>query len=1010
VAVLVTGAFLLRDPIRAAWRQELVRRALTAADDAGRGTIEPRLTVAQISRAASLMTPRRAAAAEALLRHIDDDVSPDALHGKGIAFFLGGDTHAAIDHFRRAVAGESHATWWSDLSAAELTAGASEQDPERYVAALEAADKALALEAGLSTARSNRALAIERLGFTGTAVAEWRKALAVEGSAAWLGVISAHVGELSRKPVARDVWRAAQGRLAAVGPAELEQLIDSHPQEARLWGESVFLPLWAQQRLAGENGDLYLDAARTIGNRLAMRSGERLLRDAVAGIDAFVSANDRLQLDAMALALTTYMSARRAFKDGPSESIGAELERTRRAFAACGSPMAGVAELYRAMNALQLNRPVEARPILAALIGREPGYVALTADAERFIALIDARNGHWGDALATATSASERFASLGESSNAAEAELLVGDIVGFLGQPHLAWRHFVRAADAFSSAGLLNRLQIAAAEMSFLEIGRQRWSEALAISRVELTLGTEPDQVAHAHLRAGLAAFELGDAARAQASLRAARIAARRAGGMTERLLGDIAGVEGRILSVSAPDQAIIRITESIDYQARSGRAFALPGLYLERGRAKLALGADAKALSDFEHGIAMLEVQRTRVFDYELRAGLLDHPRELFREAVSLLIRNGDVERAWEYLERGRARALLDELGDVTPDAEAMRVAMVRESLDETMLLVSYAVLPEGLAIFVVGRDSVDVRWSRAPPDDVRNVAETLVTAVRDRGDVPPAAARAYDVLIRPIRDRIDGRTTLVVVPDVVLEHVPFEALFDRSSRSYLVHSHELLRVPSAAVFVVCRRRAEAAGAAPPRSIAIFANPDPPSGLSLSSLPAADLEAPRIARRYAEPLLLQRELATAERFRREAPRHEVVQFSGHARVDRAEPWKSSLIFDQKLSAREVATMSFSRTRLAILGACSTLAPNTDRVEGTSAMAKSFLIAGVPAVIGSLWDVDDRHAAALMIRLHERLVRGLPAAAALRDVQREMSRDRHPAEWAAFTVLGADRP
>jgi len=151
------------------------------------------------------------------------------------------------------------------------------------------------------------------------------------------------------------------------------------------------------------------------------------------------------------------------------------------------------------------------------------------------------------------------------------------------------------------------------------------------------------------------------------------------------------------------------------------------------------------------------------------------------------------------------------------------------------------------------------------------------------------------------------------------------------------------------------------------------------------------------------------RDAATAASFRDQALRHGIVQFSGHAVIDRGEPWKSALMFDTPLTAREIGAIHFSRTRLAILAACSTLAFDGARVEGTSAIARSFLTAGVPTVIGSLWDVDDAGAAAFVVRLHERLARGLAPAAALRDVQREFIHDpaRHDASvWAAFTVIG----
>ena len=80
-------------------------------------------------------------------------------------------------------------------------------------------------------------------------------------------------------------------------------------------------------------------------------------------------------------------------------------------------------------------------------------------------------------------------------------------------------------------------------------------------------------------------------------------------------------------------------------------------------------------------------------------------------------------------------------------------------------------------------------------------------------------------------------------------------------------------------------------------------------------------------------------------------------------------------------------------------------------VEGVSSLARAFVIAGVPAVVGTLWDIDDREAAFVVRRLHEELARGVRPELALRSAQRAaiQSTDpgvRDPRYWSAFSVLG----
>ena len=75
-------------------------------------------------------------------------------------------------------------------------------------------------------------------------------------------------------------------------------------------------------------------------------------------------------------------------------------------------------------------------------------------------------------------------------------------------------------------------------------------------------------------------------------------------------------------------------------------------------------------------------------------------------------------------------------------------------------------------------------------------------------------------------------------------------------------------------------------------------------------------------------------------------------------------------------------------------------------------MARSFIAAGVPVVVASLWPVDSDATAPLMIKFHEyRKTQRLPTAEALQRAQRDMigSTDenfRKPHAWAAFVAFG----
>ena len=70
----------------------------------------------------------------------------------------------------------------------------------------------------------------------------------------------------------------------------------------------------------------------------------------------------------------------------------------------------------------------------------------------------------------------------------------------------------------------------------------------------------------------------------------------------------------------------------------------------------------------------------------------------------------------------------------------------------------------------------------------------------------------------------------------------------------------------------------------------------------------------------------------------------------------------------------------------------------------------AFLYAGTPAIVTTLWKVDDRASFILMREFYDRLMKGQGPAEALRGAQSAAMREfPHPFFWAAFGVTGATR-
>jgi CHAT domain-containing protein len=95
---------------------------------------------------------------------------------------------------------------------------------------------------------------------------------------------------------------------------------------------------------------------------------------------------------------------------------------------------------------------------------------------------------------------------------------------------------------------------------------------------------------------------------------------------------------------------------------------------------------------------------------------------------------------------------------------------------------------------------------------------------------------------------------------------------------------------------------------------------------------------------------------------------------------------------------------------LVVLSACQTAIGKQVRGEGLISLTRGFMYAGVPRIVVSLWDVDDKATAELMKRFYEGMMqKKLALAAALRAAQAEMAQSekwKAPYYWAGFILQG----
>jgi CHAT domain-containing protein len=139
----------------------------------------------------------------------------------------------------------------------------------------------------------------------------------------------------------------------------------------------------------------------------------------------------------------------------------------------------------------------------------------------------------------------------------------------------------------------------------------------------------------------------------------------------------------------------------------------------------------------------------------------------------------------------------------------------------------------------------------------------------------------------------------------------------------------------------------------------------------------------------------------------------DIIHVATHVRTDDQAPWQSEIQLyapgdSANLRAAQIAHLALSG-RLVVLSSCESASGRIVAGEGVLGLTSAFLSAGVPAVLATLWPVDDRATVDLMEAFYQALARGRTAATALAEAQATMRGNpdtSHPCYWAGFVLVG----
>jgi CHAT domain-containing protein len=504
--------------------------------------------------------------------------------------------------------------------------------------------------------------------------------------------------------------------------------------------------------------------------------------------------------------------------------------------------------------------------------------------------------------------------------------------------------------------------------------------------------------------------------------------------------------------------------------------------------RSSAAYAESADVLHDLDRtadAFATAESGRARAFlDIlaEARVGLADElsPEQHQREAALLTRISAAQKKLWsDGTSTGGQRTFDAALSAAEQDLEALHAEIRQQNpryaslqypqpvdlqkvqrglLDDRTALIEYLVGDQRSLAWIITRDNIEAVVLPA-----RSVIDGEVTAFRKAlvkpvsaltvdeslNEVNRAGGALYRSVLRPLQPSIAFARRLIIVPDGVLDYVPFEALVTGSKRtgsgeirlSYLAERVAVVYGPSASALLAV----QAMNTGPSTAKSLLAVADP---LGTKSEPRARSRAASIGRDYTErgfslsrlPYAREEVLAIARLFPRTERRvllgtsareetlktenlqgYRFIHFATHGFLDERKPGRSGILLSREPDSMEDGILQVGEiTRLKMdaelvtLSACSTGVGKLINGEGVLGLTRAMFYAGARNVAVSLWNVNDSATAALMTSFYGHLKRGLSEDEALRLAKLGVLHNqytvwRHPYYWAAFVLEGEGR-
>lgn len=466
---------------------------------------------------------------------------------------------------------------------------------------------------------------------------------------------------------------------------------------------------------------------------------------------------------------------------------------------------------------------------------------------------------------------------------------------------------------------------------------------------------------------------------------------------------------EARTLTETALSLAQASQASEIGYlwQWQLGRIWQKKG---NRDRAIAAYTEAVTALGKLRNDLA-IDPERQIEFQAEIEP--------VYREALELMLQpgaNGDPPSQTD-LQQARQTFEALQLAEIDNFFRQACLNVKTRQIDEIdpTAAVFHTILLENRVAVILSLPGQPLRYyqtelPRAEINDILDRSRQSFNRVVPDPIRKQLSEQLYDWLVRPAEGELAEHhiQTLVFVADGALRNLPMAALYNGDR--YLVETYavannsglQLLDPPSPDTFGMRQLKLLGGGLTQARQ-------------GFAELPGVKLELEKIQQIVPGQIFLDREF-TEPNVQTQVDRlpFPIVHLATHGNFGSTLEETFVLTWDEKINAKELETLISTRDvqlrdpiELLVLSACQTASGDRQAVLGLAGIA---VRSGARSTLASLWRVQDRSTADLMVAFYQALEQpGVSKAEALRQAQLQFLQNpqyAHPFFWSAFVLVG----